>query len=842
MNNTRCLLACNVNAGIFFAVQLAEKVTALTVEEFVDHCGQYVEKTTQEKMERSLAPGTVLILRDSRRFQLPAGLTLLPLSSLPPELHTLMTDHNVAVPRTNKGSKSVKSPNKRRSREARSRGKAARVTPQGSSVSRAATLTATGPIIKEKTYLDIAKIDPVYRFPVGTELAPGVVVQERPFFMQFLPRWVELVSIPSDDFAAHHADSDERYKYGKQLLSKLQFIRTSVRSEVNPFLSVTYDLPVGTELVLIPDDIQVYSWGPNAPGIEAVVQPDDIILPPAHFLVERPRGSAPPLGLLMGYCEEFERLAYRLRLPPGIEVMHVVASYPLPLGINMMSSKVLRMPNLDHIQSLKSVPPHLRTPVGLVQFSSGQYLGWGAVTMLYPQGWTGREVEDLSARKRDADGVGADADVGGVFATEIESDEKMIASTFNSDAKVYQFVWIDPLDYRLPDGAEILPCSADLVNRFFTAYDGFGRDHRGHSPQMQRSIKRRQSFEEAPAIVRRRSITVIPGGIGQSQSRESNRTPVSDEVVEVVGVPAPSSIAITDVIKLISLPVTIPVPRERFRQNRKKDVTEGEDSEEEDAVVADADDLFVHARISLLLNAQPDQPVVSKAAAIEAGAVTALVVPINEVIPALIPIVDIDAVSVPHTPIVVDNESKDTQTAEPTDNALTSAESRPMTSTTTGSTSLANSRVNTTESPGKVGFDPLQRPTTTRRMTFTSGLMGIEDAKPPDYESLLKCLEQAQSEIDALEVENNAYRTRTTAAQREIDYLKSRLDRVTNNQKSKQEEFKFVRDQITELKGNLAKAYKTIELREIDSFHMKKKLEEKNDRLQVPESYLVHES
>jgi peptidoglycan hydrolase CwlO-like protein len=90
--------------------------------------------------------------------------------------------------------------------------------------------------------------------------------------------------------------------------------------------------------------------------------------------------------------------------------------------------------------------------------------------------------------------------------------------------------------------------------------------------------------------------------------------------------------------------------------------------------------------------------------------------------------------------------------------------------------------------------------------------------------------------FDQLENEKNSYRFKTTTALRDIEYLKTKLDRMTANQRSRQEEFQAVRDNITELKGTIAHLNKTIELRDMDTTMMRKRYEEKIDRLKVGRS------
>ena len=58
-----------------------------------------------------------------------------------------------------------------------------------------------------------------------------------------------------------------------------------------------------------------------------------LLLPRAHFLVQRPRKHAPPVSLKMGYAPEYENLVGHFLLPPGGEVVHLRSQFVLPYGV-----------------------------------------------------------------------------------------------------------------------------------------------------------------------------------------------------------------------------------------------------------------------------------------------------------------------------------------------------------------------------------------------------------------------------------------------------------------------------------------------------------------------------
>jgi hypothetical protein len=46
-----------------------------------------------------------------------------------------------------------------------------------------------------RSTLEVVGLKPQYAFPPGTELAPGVIVQPRPYWLQHLPSWVSFLYI-----------------------------------------------------------------------------------------------------------------------------------------------------------------------------------------------------------------------------------------------------------------------------------------------------------------------------------------------------------------------------------------------------------------------------------------------------------------------------------------------------------------------------------------------------------------------------------------------------------------------------------------------------------------------
>jgi len=147
-------------------------------------------------------------------------------------------------------------------------------------------------------------------------------------------------------------------------------------------------LPDNVELVQITEQCrQVHSWGPYMPGVEVVeltaladrepLQP----LPPFHFLIQRPltKNSAPlPLGFKRGIADEYSQW-FQPPLLPSAEIIHIVPKFGVPMGINVMNTKVFsRSKPSKHDARLEiySVP----------ELSHGEYVSPGFTVIARPFG------------------------------------------------------------------------------------------------------------------------------------------------------------------------------------------------------------------------------------------------------------------------------------------------------------------------------------------------------------------------------------------------------------------------------------------------------------------------
>lgn len=492
-----CFWILLMSVFVFFSiVQLSEKITLLSTSEaakqydtkpkdrksFLFHTDQDDDKDASMFDLLSackLGAGHILAQRESKKFLFPSEISLLPKAALNAQLQHAISNHNVSVHALSSNSK----PNQKYS-------------------SAASALQ----------YLDVVQVAPTYRFPVGTEIAPGVVVQLRPYWIQHLPCWLELVT-SIDDAESNFKDNllpmpPEKAALGLRLLKRAQHMKTSVRSDffLNPD---QYKLPPRTDLVLIPDDIQVYSWGKRARGVEAVFRPDNICLPIAHFLVERPRGSNLPRGLHLGFSEENEKIAFKYHLPPGIEVVHIISDFVLPKGINLLScAPISPCPVSAASEPIQS--NHLSIPF---QLSHGQQISPGTFVVSNPPDW----VSPIVPSEADGDGINEGENV----------------------SKVFLFVYLDPDGFILPSGAQFVDNSDEFVRKLFRPLDVS-------------TLSRVTAFKSTKSSKSRHIGADMDDSVGDTLSVSSGGTTSSLKK------------QLWEVLKLIILPSNVPFPGDRL--------------------------------------------------------------------------------------------------------------------------------------------------------------------------------------------------------------------------------------------------------------------------------------
>ena len=172
---------------------------------------------------------------------------------------------------------------------------------------------------------EVVQIDPKYALPEGTELAPGVMVLQRPHWLDLqTPFWVELVTkIPDPDsgpsalaalrqtLTGYSAPSDQEVQRAVEMCRKLRAMRLPLpvvtsgkevmyphpsfqtqmpgnrsdndamgktataagRGNLNDWVTAGFGLPDGCELILVSDTLELYSLGKGAPGFETLVRP-----------------------------------------------------------------------------------------------------------------------------------------------------------------------------------------------------------------------------------------------------------------------------------------------------------------------------------------------------------------------------------------------------------------------------------------------------------------------------------------------------------------------------------------------------------------------------------------
>jgi hypothetical protein len=278
---------------------------------------------------------------------------------------------------------------------------------------------------RSKLNIELVSLQPHYSLPSGVYLHADVITSVKPFYLH-LPSSIVLVEIKKPekreeiltelakkginevDIALEHllpinVVHSSQYKHysesqkkpstasGSRDVSPVKHASSSAavassHSALNEFLfpSTSASSPSVTVsycFLSLPDVYDVYSWGENLPGVEAVLWNESnhhITLPPGHFLIERPRQSVTdelPAGYALGVSEEYHHLRIpssssskgggrnssassavaansssdpssssssgSSSLPPEIEIMHLLPSYYLPLGINIMNTSII---------------------------------------------------------------------------------------------------------------------------------------------------------------------------------------------------------------------------------------------------------------------------------------------------------------------------------------------------------------------------------------------------------------------------------------------------------------------------------------------------------------------
>lgn len=311
-------------------LEIAEKV-GLGIESMIGHSSV------------TLPPGVIFASRSSKKDQWPAGMTPLPKSALHPKILQLIDKYqNPAESRSTKSKK--------------------------------------GSMLKGSINIEVVKLTPYYSFPPGTELLNGVTVLPKPFWLN-TPSFVELVKVSKRYrnnliLGKGVARVPMRPEYIQVPKIQTKTTRVSMSEGATDKIEDDYDqqehklltleeqvvltrmnLPPGSELVMITSAFQqVHNWGPYLQGVQPVspdvLEPSSLtllhsappVLPEGHFLIDRPLtndNEALPAGFGLGLSDEHQR--WKLpQLPPKVEIMHIIPSFHLPIGVNIVNTSVLR--------------------------------------------------------------------------------------------------------------------------------------------------------------------------------------------------------------------------------------------------------------------------------------------------------------------------------------------------------------------------------------------------------------------------------------------------------------------------------------------------------------------
>ena len=581
-----------------------------------------------------------------------------------------------------------------------------------------------------KQPIEAVQLEPTYNFPPGTEIFPGVFVLPKPHWLH-TTAWTELVIITSS------VESRDKYYH------LMESLRIRIRPEhifidsISEKSANEVTFPAGTELIYIPSDLQVFSWGAGCKNIEAVVKPDNMYLPRAHFLVQRASKNHLPGGLAEGFASGYEKMAIWSQmklLPPGVEVVHLVPSYHLPLGADVIDTSVL-LPSTVLTMStlLYSIP---------VQLSCFQALSQGVHTIPSPYGW------DASAL----------TESGGFIK------QKAVANP-----KVYCFVVINTADYKLPIGAQILSDSDQIVIKYFGHYE---------------------YYKDLDPIFH----TMITLNLYNSSFA------VDFNDVDTPGI-VRNDTAITNFIKIIELPNTLPTLRDRLKIEPK---SLGYNSSSTNSTTNDnAIDraVVINPRVRAdIKRVTENLDMINADSSGEELAVSNSLIKMMGLTPDTESIVDTSASSIENT---IGDITKDIN------NSAYSAVD-----------------VDVEEAEGEIE----QSIQVEVSNDSTKNIAGENSSV--DVDLLKKALVMAQQELDDVEVENNNFRLKNTNILREREHLVAKIKRLEKSLADQNEEYRNVRETIANLKASITKGEKMLTFRNEDLRDVQAKAEAMKARMQ----------
>jgi hypothetical protein len=389
-------------------VELPRAIHYATAQNLAEHITVGLEGILDGKIV-TMPLGMVLASRKNRQCQWPAEMTPAPKSALNVSLvkviNRLNSENNQVVA---EGGSTVQT-------------FADRAQPGNKKSSKEPAQT------KPAVHIEVVKLRPHFSLPPGCEIVPGLVVQRKPFWLH-VPSGVELVTkyadssgrllpfpcvgvtrvqlrpdyiltgaevdlVAADPTQSHvHAGSptsadgrSSRSAFHEEPTRDWEMVDLEHTVKLSPT-----SLPGRYELVHVSELLEsVHSWGPYLKGIEAVnrtVSEDGhpTVLPPLHFLIQRPliNNSTPlPRGFQLSVSHEYA--SWELpSLPPNIELMHLVPTYQLPMGINIMNTSVLNKNQFNTVRGKAGQPAECNVP----QLQSGERISAGFSVIAKPFG------------------------------------------------------------------------------------------------------------------------------------------------------------------------------------------------------------------------------------------------------------------------------------------------------------------------------------------------------------------------------------------------------------------------------------------------------------------------
>jgi hypothetical protein len=295
----------------------------------------------------ALQDGLVLLNRQNRMTLCPAELTLIHKSSLPMDIAR-------ALEMKNGNTMQIKSGSKDKAADA------------------------------EKKVFEVASVDPTFHLPPGVEVTRGVYVIPCPTWL-LLPSWTQLVGMHDP-----YQFTGETIDPGFDSWRAQPFI---AQNEVG--LASPRTLPPNSVIINIQNKASIFSWKSAAPGVESVEEDESIWLPEGHYVIERPRFNPIPAGFELGFSSLYAGAKTWYKMKPGMEVIHLLPSYHLPLGISIESSLVLKQ--LLIMQDAERYPPPVEllpsicklSPI--LQFCPGQSLSNGCTVLPFPSSFLNYE-------------------------------------------------------------------------------------------------------------------------------------------------------------------------------------------------------------------------------------------------------------------------------------------------------------------------------------------------------------------------------------------------------------------------------------------------------------------